>query len=99
MSRHHMLPPIVYTPQAKPKKIESRKSRVQVRSAGAAGKAADVEETGETIGFEQPVLPSGHLASQNFAPIEGAEHKPGSTTGRLSEGTLKTMLVAQEQQS
>jgi hypothetical protein len=97
MSRHHMLPPIVYTPQPKPKKIESRKSRVQLRSASAARNAGDVEETAETAGFEQAAPLSGHPALQNFAPIEGSEQKPNSTPGRLSEGTLKTMLVAQEQ--
>jgi hypothetical protein len=96
MSRHHMLPPIVYTPQPKPKKIESRKSRVQLRSAGAAKNAADVEETGETTEFEQVAPASGRSALQNYAPVEGSEQKPKSTTGLLSEGTLKTMLVAQE---
>jgi hypothetical protein len=99
MSRHHMLPPIVYTPQPKPKKIESRKSRVQLRSAGAVRNAADVEETAETADFEQAGPASSHSASQNFAPVEGAEQKPRSTTGLLSEGTLKTMLLAQEQEN
>ena len=44
MSRHHILPPIVYVPQPKPKKIETRKSRVQTRANGAVEDTADVEE-------------------------------------------------------
>jgi hypothetical protein len=102
MSRHHMLPPIVYTPQPKPKKIQSRKSRVQSRSAAAVKNAADVEdteETRETSAPRQAAPASGHSALQNFVPIEGAEQKTRSTTGRLSEGTLKTMLLAQEQEN
>jgi hypothetical protein len=96
MSHHLMLPPIVYTPEPTPRKIESRKSRVQLRSAGAAGNAADVEETGETTEFDRAAPASSHSALQNFVPIEGADQKPRSTTGWLSEGTLQTMLVAQE---
>jgi hypothetical protein len=30
-------------------------------------------------------------------PIEGSERKPKSTTGLLDEGTLKVLLLAQEQ--
>jgi hypothetical protein len=33
---------------------------------------------------------------QNFAPVEGADQKPQHPKGRLSEGTLKAMLQAQE---
>jgi hypothetical protein len=36
------------------------------------------------------------LQPENFAAIEGSEQKPPSTTGRLSESTLKAMLLAQE---
>jgi hypothetical protein len=88
MSRHHMLPPIVYVPQQKPKKIEARKSRIQMRVAGA------VSETEKTY---QPIGPTiAGLLLQNFSPIEGSENKPPSTTGLLSDGTLKAMLQAQE---
>jgi hypothetical protein len=93
MSRHHMLPPIIHVPQPKPKKIESRKSRIQMRGAGAMDDSADVEEAQEFAGPGRPTT-AGRL--QNFTTIEGAEQKPRRPMGRLSENTLKTMLRAQE---
>jgi hypothetical protein len=95
MSRHHILPPIVYVPQPKPKKIETRKSRIQTRASGAVEDTADVEETYEAIGPGRSTL-AGNIPPENFLPIEGSEHKPPSTLGRLSESTLKVMLLAQE---
>jgi hypothetical protein len=98
MSRHHILPPIVYVPQPKPKKIEPRKSRIYMRSVGSIEDSGDVEETHQANGFDRS-LPAGQKpALENFTPIEGAERKPPSTTGRLSENTLKAMLLAQEQE-
>jgi len=93
MSRHHMLPPIIHVPQPKPKKIESRKSRVQMRGAGAMEDTADVEEAHEFTGPGRPTM-AGRL--QNFTAIEGAEQKLRRPMGRLSENTLKAMLQAQE---
>jgi hypothetical protein len=95
MSHHHMLTPIVYTPQVKPKKIEPKKSRIQMRGASALDEAG---ETFEASGFGDtaPAAPKSPL--QNFAPIEGAEQKPQHPKGRLSESTLKTMLEVQEMQ-
>ena len=94
MSRHHMLPPIIHVPQPKPKKIESRKSRIQMRGAGAMEDSADVEEAHQSTGSGRPTAAGNRL--QNFAAIEGAEQKPRRPMGRLSENTLKTMLQAQE---
>jgi len=85
---HHMLMPIVYTPEVKPKKLEPKKNRIQMRGAGSVDGADDVGETFEAAGIKLPL--------QNFAPIEGAEQKPQRPKGRLSEGTLKAMLQAQE---
>jgi hypothetical protein len=93
MSHHHMLPPIVYTPQPKPKKIEPRKSRIRMH--GAYG----VDDTGEVTPFEsgEPPAPVGQaLVPENFVPVEGAERKPQQPQGRLSESTLKVMLQVQE---
>ena len=93
MSRHHMLPPIVYAPPPKPKKIETRKRRIQV------GNFDDIDEAGETheTGATGRLTPSvNKLPPQNFPAIEGAESKPQHPRGRLSEGTLKAMLQAQE---
>ena len=96
MSRHHMLPPIVYVPQPKPKKIEKRKSRIYAGSAGSIDDCGDVEETYQPIGPDQTAAADNQPALENFFPIEGSENKPPSTTGRLSEDTLKVMLLAQE---
>jgi hypothetical protein len=83
-----MLTPIVYTPEVKPKKIEPKKSRIQMRAAGSVGETGETEETFEVVGPKLPL--------QNFAPIEGAEQKPQQPQGRLSESTLKVMLQVQE---
>jgi hypothetical protein len=95
MSHHHILPPLVYVPQPKPKKIETRKSRIQMRSSGAVENAGDVEETHEPFEPGGSTL-VGKSALENFLPIEGSEDKPSSKSGRLSESTLKVMLLAQE---
>jgi hypothetical protein len=96
MSRHHILPPLVYVPQPKPKKIENRKRRIQVGGAGTvddmdeAGKASEATTAGRsTPAFKEPPL-------QNFPAIEGSESKPQHPGSRLSEGTLKALLEAQE---
>jgi hypothetical protein len=96
MSRHHILPPIAYTPPPKPKKIETRKRRINV---GDAGTIDDMDETGETheaTGFGLSTPAGSKLLLQNFPAIEGSEQKPQHPRGRLSESTLKVMLEAQE---
>jgi hypothetical protein len=96
MSRHHILPPIVYVPQPKPKKIEPRKSRVYTRSTGSIDESGEVEETYQPIGPDRPAPAGNKPALENFVPIEGSESKPPSIIGRLSEDTLKVLLLAQE---
>jgi hypothetical protein len=99
MSRHHMtLPPIVYTAQPKPQKVENRK-RIRLGPTGEADESEESEETEGTSGFGQAAKASGQTKPRNFVPIEDSSRKPRSTTGRLSEGTLKTMLQTQEQGS
>jgi hypothetical protein len=89
-----MLPPIVYAPQPKPKKVEPRKSRIRIH--GGQG-VDDAGEIGEAFESGEPPAPVGHmLAPENFAPVEGAERKPQQPQGRLSESTLKAMLQVQE---
>jgi hypothetical protein len=95
MSHHHILPPLVYVPQPKPKKIETRKSRIQMRSSGALKNAGDVEETHEAFEPGGSTL-VGNAALENLLAIEGSEDKPSSKSGRLSEATLKVMLLTQE---
>jgi len=93
MSRHQILPPLVYAPP--PKKIETRKRRIQVGGFAAmdeAGEAHDATTAGPSApAFNKPPPP-------NFAAIEGSDSKPQHPRGRLSEDTLKAMLQTQELQ-
>jgi hypothetical protein len=93
MSHHHILPPITYTPEPRPKKIETRKRRINV---GDASGIDDMDETGETQVFGPAMPTGGKPALPNFTPIESSEQKPQHPRGRLSESTLKVMLQAQE---
>lgn len=92
MSHHHMLQPIVYTPQVKPKKIETKKSRIR---AGGTGALRETSETGEVFEASEPDELSQLLGADAFVPVEGADSKPHQQ-GRLSDGTLKVMLEVQE---
>jgi hypothetical protein len=100
MSRHHILPPIIYTPAPpKPKKTERRARTSALKKGGAAASedVGDTEETGEV--FTSGATAQAQLHPQgSFAPVESAEHRIPSTTGKLSEGTLKELLLAQEQE-
>jgi hypothetical protein len=88
MSKHHTLPPIIYTPPPKPKKTE-KKRRIGV---GLLDEMADTRESGAS---GQP-MPAVRLPPQNFPEIEGADRKPRHPSGRLSQGTLSVLLQAQE---
>jgi hypothetical protein len=91
-----MLSPIVYVPEPKPKKIEPRKSRIQMRAAGTVEDADDIEGTYQSIVSGQSTPMDAKPAPDNFSPIEGSERKPQRTPGLLSEGILKVLLLAQE---
>ena len=96
MSRHHTLPPIVYTP-APPKPKEARRRR-GVGSAQGTFAADEADETEES-GAPAP-LTSAHgagQAAQGAPPFKAAEQHIPPTTGKLSSDTLKTMLEVQEQ--
>jgi hypothetical protein len=92
MSKHHTLPPIIYTPPPKPKKIE-KKRRIGIGMLNELDETADTRETSGT-GQAAPIV--NRPPPQNFPEIEGAERKPQHPRGRLSEGTLKAMLEVQE---
>jgi hypothetical protein len=96
MSRRQMLSTIVYVPEPKPKKIEPRKSRVQMRAAGLVEDADDVEGTYQPIMPGQSTPMGAKPPLDHFSPIEGSERKPQRTPGLLSEGILKVLLLAQE---
>jgi hypothetical protein len=94
VSRHHILPPIVYTP-APPKPKETRRRR-GVGYAWAAGEVDETEEAGE-VSNTAPARGAAALP-QHPTPVEAAERRLHPTTGNLSEGTLKAMLEVQEQE-
>jgi hypothetical protein len=95
VSRHHILPPIVYTP-APPKPKQTRRRR----GVGYTEGTSEADETAETGELSQPTPARGKAAlPQQSAPPETVERRIPSTTGKLSEGTLKELLLAQEQDS
>jgi hypothetical protein len=89
MSKHHTLPPIIYTPPPKPKKVE-KKRRIGVGPLSEFDETADTRETGQSAPAVNRPLP------QSFPEIKGADRKPRHPRGRLSEDTLKAMLEVQE---
>jgi hypothetical protein len=98
VSRHNTLPPIVYTPAPpKPKETRRRRGVGSLQGKRAADGVDETEETGETA-FTAPAPNTARLP-QHSAPVEAAERRIHSTTGHLSEGTLKAMLEVQEQES
>jgi hypothetical protein len=91
-----MLPPIIYTPVPKPKKTENRPKTRRIQTKDATEDARDIEETGEVSASRG--LRTTPPPSQNaFTAVDGAERRIPSTTGKLSEDTLKELLLAQEQ--
>jgi hypothetical protein len=97
VSRHHILPPIVYTP-APPKPKETRRKRgIGGTQAKRALDATDeTEETNEAA----HTAPTSGMQSlpQHSTPIEAAGRRIASPNGKLSDGTLKAMLEVQEKQ-
>jgi hypothetical protein len=92
MSRHHMLPPIAYTPPPPPKKISKRRPRIDV------SEGEDIEELSEssqTTGAGRSTA-TAKKPAPTYPEIEGADRKPKNPQGRLSENTLTVMLQAQE---
>jgi hypothetical protein len=94
VSRHHILPPIVYTP-APPKPKETKRRR-GVGFAQGTGEVNETEETGEASNAA-PARGTAALP-QHQTPVEAAERRLHPTTGNLSEDTLKAMLEMQEQE-
>jgi hypothetical protein len=94
VSRHHILPPIVYAPAPpKPKETRRRRGVGQLKGTSAT---EETEETGEAT----DAAPTRSTAAlpQHSTPVEATERGMHSTTGNLSEGTLKAMLEVQEQE-
>jgi hypothetical protein len=92
MSRHHITPPLVYTPPPKPK--ETRRRRGVGYATGASDGVEEAEETGET-GTTAPLRNA--ALPQQARPVEAVERRTSSTTGKLSDDTLKALLAVQEE--
>jgi hypothetical protein len=92
MSRHHIMPPVTYTPPP-PKKIETKKRRAAISMLDELDQTADARETSGS-GEAAPV--ANRFLQQNFPEIEDASSKPRHPQGRLSQGTLSVMLRVQE---
>ena len=96
MSRHHILPPVVYTPPPpKPKETRRKRGIGYAQGARETDEVRANEETGEAAPTTQA---RGAPAPQHQLPVEGAERKIPSPNGKLSDDTLKAMLEAQEQE-
>ncbi|HZR88605.1 MAG TPA: hypothetical protein VFB02_17495 [Bradyrhizobium sp.] len=93
MSRHHVtLPPIVYTPEPpKPKETKRRRRVGYAQGASAADEAEETDETGVAARVYNAAQP------QHSRPVEAVERRNSSTTGKLSEDTLKALLAVQEE--
>lgn len=95
MSRHHILPPIITTPAPpKPKKTERRRNAGSVKGTRATD---EVDETEEASEVPVAVPARTHPLQNPSTEIEGAGRRIPSTTGKLSDGTLTELLLAQEQ--
>jgi hypothetical protein len=92
-----MLPPIIYTPVPRPKKTENRPKTRRIQNKNATEDAGDIEETGEVSVSRTATRATLHPSQDKFTPVDGAERRIPSTTGKLSESTLKELLLAQEQ--
>ena len=95
MSRHHILPPIICSPEP-PKRKEARRKRGvgYARGAGLTDETEETEGVGETPRTTQTRAASGLPA--HSTPIESAERRIPSPNGKLSDDTLKAMLEVQE---
>jgi hypothetical protein len=91
MSRHHVtLPPIIYTPEPpKPKETKRRRRVGYAQGTSATDEAEETDEAGAPA--YEAALP------QHSRPVEAVERRNSSTTGKLSEDTLKALLAVQEE--
>jgi len=95
MSRHHILPPIIYTPEPpKPKETRRRRNVGYAQGAKATDESEETDEAGEVSRTTQPRGASALPSHQT--PIDGAERRIPSPNGKLSDDTLKAMLEVQE---
>jgi hypothetical protein len=95
VSRHHILPPIVYTPEPpKPKEARRKRGVGTTRGGGLTDETGETEESSDVSRTTQPRTES--ALPQQQSPIESAERRIPSPNGKLSDDTLKAMLEVQE---
>jgi hypothetical protein len=95
MSRHHILPPIIYTPEPpEPKEARRKRGVGYARGAGLTDETGETEEAGGVSRTTQS--PTASALPQHSTPIDGAERRVPSPNGKLSDDTLKAMLEVQE---
>jgi hypothetical protein len=88
-----MLPPIIYTPPPKPKKIETKKRRLAVGPLDEMDEAAETSEMSATSGAAPAAI---KLPPTQMPEIESSDQKPQGPAGRLSQGMLTELLRTQE---
>ena len=95
VSRHHILPPVVYTPPPpKPKETRRKRGVGYAQGTRAADETDETEEAGETT----RTIRSAPVPQQPL-PVEATQRRNPSPNGKLSDETLKAMLEAQEAES
>jgi hypothetical protein len=92
VSRHHIMPPAIYTPPP-PKPKETKRKR----GVGYASSTGEVEEASETEETAAAKVARAAGRPQHQIPVEAAERRIPSPNGKLSDDTLKAMLEVQEQ--
>ena len=94
MSRHHILPPVIYSPPPpKPKETKRKRGVGYASATEATGEAEETSEVSDT-----PQARAAAALPQHQRPVEAAERRVPSPNGKLSDDTLKAMLEAQEQE-
>ena len=78
--------------------LERPVDRVRAARARLAEHGVDETEEASEVSVATPARTAAHPPQNPSTPIEGAERRIPSTTGKLSESTLKELLLAQEQE-
>src|ERR1700760_3384418 len=91
MSRHHTLPPVIYTPP-EPTKLKSARRKSGAGGVWGARETDEAEESGDS---QRPGSTSRTGHSPLGKPIEAAEQRNSSGSGKLSSDTLRAMLELQ----
>jgi hypothetical protein len=93
VSRHHIMPPAVYTPPPpKPKETRRKRGVGYASAAKSTGETEEADETSETSQARAAALP------QHQRPVEAAERRIPSPNGKLSDDMLKAMIELQEKE-